>query len=178
MLPAAIKVQALPPLLPATNGVHDAVTAQERNTMEAFMQEVKALFEGSLSHRNRLCMSALLQDQFKQKLQVGSSCMLPSYNTTLPTGEERGKYLAMDLGGSKFRVALVDLSGRENSNDSMTIVKMRTFMIEKDAKALQGHAFFDWMAARIQELLQDSDVQKAHGNETLGMGLAWSFPVE
>ena len=40
--------------------------------------------------------------------------MLPSYVTTLPTGNETGCYLALDLGGTNFRVCQVHLTGVNN----------------------------------------------------------------
>lgn len=39
--------------------------------------------------------------------------MLPSYVTAIPNGTERGHYLALDLGGTNFRVLLVTLDGSE-----------------------------------------------------------------
>ena len=37
--------------------------------------------------------------------------MIPSFVSNLPKGNERGKYLALDLGGTNFRVCLVELKG-------------------------------------------------------------------
>ena len=147
-------------------------------TMDEYLRECSAMFQAPLKTANLLAMSAQLQDQFRDKLQSSKACMLPSYTHTLPTGNEQGKYLALDLGGSKFRVALVDLAGKANGGASMTIVKMRTVMIENRVRDLQGHAFFDWMADCINDLLEDPEAKAAHGGKPLGMGLAWSFPVE
>ncbi|KAK9760317.1 hypothetical protein K7432_015801, partial [Basidiobolus ranarum] len=37
--------------------------------------------------------------------------MIPTFVTGCPTGQEVGSYLALDLGGSNFRVCQVDLEG-------------------------------------------------------------------
>lgn len=38
--------------------------------------------------------------------------MLPSFVRGLPSGEETGHFLALDLGGTNFRVLLITLRGR------------------------------------------------------------------
>jgi hexokinase len=60
----------------------------------------------------------------------------------------------------------------------MKIVKMFNYRIGNKVRALEGHTFFDWMAERIGETLEDAVVKAAHGDTPLPMGLAWSFPVE
>lgn len=39
--------------------------------------------------------------------------MLPSFVRAVPNGTERGNFLALDLGGTNFRVLLIKLTGRE-----------------------------------------------------------------
>jgi hexokinase len=149
--------------------------------MDGFLREVKQLFEAPLKLPNLLSMSARLQEQFKEKLQSSKICMLPSYNHTLPTGHERGTYLAVDLGGSNLRVALVELGGKPNEEgncSTMHIVKMFTFRIDNIVRSLRGHDFFDWMAERIDEAIAEPEVKAAHGDDTFPMGISWSFPVE
>lgn len=146
--------------------------------MDDFLQEVRRLFQSPIDTKNMLDMSDALQEEFRQKLQSSDISMLPSYIYTLPTGQERGSYLALDVGGSTFRVAFVELNGRGNEKESMRILKMCTYKICNLVKALEGHQFFDWMAEKIQETLDDPVVVEVHGTDTLIMGLAWSFPIK
>jgi hexokinase len=146
-------------------------------TIDNFLSEVKCLFTAPLDPNTLLVISTKLQEQFKEKLQTNASCMLPSYNHTLPTGNEKGKYLALDVGGSTFRIALVSLTGKDNES-SMKIVKMSNYRITNKVRALKGHNFFDWMAERIGETLNDPVVKEAQDECPLPMGLAWSFPIE
>ncbi len=37
----------------------------------------------------------------------------PTYVRELPSGTERGKFLALDLGGTNFRVVLIEIEGHE-----------------------------------------------------------------
>lgn len=104
--------------------------------------------------------------------------MLPSYNHTLPSGDEQGSYLAIDVGGSNLRVALVKLCGRQVNGGEMRIVKMFNYRIDESVRSLRGREFFDWMADRIEESISDPEIYKAHGPGTYAIGVAWSFPVE
>jgi hexokinase len=175
MLPSLF--HALLPSLQPQKHMRDVVTPYEP-TMDDFLRDAKRHFEAPIKSGTMLAMSSKLQEQFKQKLESSQISMLPSYNHTLPTGQERGTYLALDVGGSTFRVALVELSGRSSEKDSMHIIKMRSERIGNRVKALKGNDFFDWMADRIAETLEEPEIKRCQGTETLAMGLAWSFPVE
>lgn len=179
---------ALPPNKSATLLTASVTTTRERaldralnpsRTMDDFLREVRRLFEAPLDPADLLVMSAKLEAQFRVKLQASNICMLPSFNHTLPTGNEKGTFLALDCGGTSFRVAVVELNSKEiPGQECMRIVKMKTVKIGDVARALEGHLFFDWMAERIGDTLADPEVQKLCEGKTMSMGLSWSFPVE
>jgi hexokinase len=146
--------------------------------MEDYIREVKRLFESPISLPNLMNMSAKLQEQFAEKLQNSDICMLPSYNHTLPSGDEKGSYLAIDVGGSTLRIALVELCGRQGNRGEMKIVKMFSYCIDNSIRSLKGREFFDWMAERVEESISNPEVRKTHGPGTYSMGVAWSFPIE
>ena len=103
-------------------------------------------------------------------------CMLPSFNYELPTGQEQGKYLAIEVGGSNLRMGLVDLNKRGNGLDldsHYTITETMCFSIDMAVLQLKEYQFFDWMAERIGEMLNKLLIKA-----TLPMGIAWSFPIE
>lgn len=152
------------------------VPVASRADMDGFLCDIERVFLETLTHETLLDMSQQLQSQFRDGLKNSKMSMLPSYNHTMPTGYERGTYLALDVGGSTFRTALVELGGELRGN--MEMVKMRSFRIDNTVRALKGHAFFDWMAERIEETLHDPEIKRHCGDQTLAMGLAWSFPVE
>ena len=120
-----------------------------------------------------------LKAQFRDRLLNDAACMLPSYNHQLPAGTERGRFLSLDVGGSTLRVALIELRGAASTEgtESMEILSMQSFKITPALKQLEGMAFFDWMAARIIEVVDQVEGRPASG-AALPMGLAWSFPIE
>lgn len=145
-----------------------------RRTLDNFAEEVDRLFTSPLSLRNMIIMSEKIREQFKSCLQSSPVCMLPSYNHALPSGTEKGTYLALDVGGSTFRVALIELGGA----GAMKILQESSSPIDNDVKLLEGTLFFDWMAEKIESML--SAVGADYGREAvpLSMGLSWSFPIE
>lgn len=183
---------------PLPSGTKDAVDIQvtsldeelplyrntQTTTMKDFLAEVKGLFEAPLQTKSLHAMSRQLQREFRQKLKASNMCMLPSFHHTLPTGREKATILALDVGGSTFRIALIELSGRETcqgvvKDDGMDIKRLKSFPIDNEVRSLEGRLFFDWMAERIDQVL-DADNHQADDNADgpLPMALAWSFPIE
>ncbi|EAA31127.1 actin-like ATPase domain-containing protein [Neurospora crassa] len=168
-----------------------------RRTREEFLKEAKKLLLGPIGSNHfiknsgptpddpLLLLSKKLEAQFRQGLQTSPACMLPSYNHQLPGGHESGQYLAVDIGGSTLRVGVVDLKGRQTTDDDdSTIVHMDSYKIDRNVRLLRGAFFFKWMARKVETSLKKAidagHISKAEyelGNP-MPMGLAWSFPLE
>ncbi|KAI8065643.1 hypothetical protein BC940DRAFT_326850 [Gongronella butleri] len=102
----------------------------------------------------------------------GLATMIPSYVTRLPTGQEQGTYLALDLGGSTLRVCAVELLG--NGKVQVDEVK-RTIGMTDPLRTGQVEPFFDWMVDTVAMLLEKQQLDPA---SALSMGVSWSFPVD
>jgi hexokinase len=142
---------------------------------EDFLDDVDKLLRRSVRRERLLKLSEGLRVQFEESLSDNPLCMLPSYNHQLPTGHECGTYLALDVGGSTFRVALIQLSGRESESK---ILEIKSVKIDGKIKQLKGEAFFDWMAQRIEETLAGQSEGYKMSDAPLSMGMSWSFPIE
>ncbi|KAK4242725.1 hypothetical protein C8A03DRAFT_28954 [Achaetomium macrosporum] len=154
-----------------TTKVHDDPAAD-------FLAEAEHLLLGYIEAGGLKKFSRKLKRQFRERLRSNPACMLPSYNSQLPTGNEAGQYLSLDVGGSTLRVALVELKGRRASGSDSGIIRMDTFKIDSDVRNLRGTEFFDWIAERIHRTVAQ-DIGKAHSpDQPLLAGLAWSFPIE
>lgn len=149
-------------------------------TLDGLLEEVQRLFEQQSMVESLLSLSKDLQIELKQHLISSPQCMLPSFNYTLPTGEERGTYLALEVGGSNLRMAFVELRGRRQNSESLRVKHTLSFPIDNSVRQLQDYAFFDWMAERIRETLasQNGVSYQTDDSEPLRMGVAWSFPIE
>ncbi|KAF5708615.1 hexokinase [Fusarium mundagurra] len=150
-----------------------------RNSTQDFLKETEALFLDPVSHDGLQQLSHNLRKQLLGRLETDMKCMLLSDSHQLPRRTEVGRFVALDVGGSAFRVALVELCGRmSNIGDESRIVSMRNFHITPEIKALEGMAFFDWMAERILETLSTELEQHDRSDGPLPMSMAWSFPIE
>ena len=152
------------------------MSTQAPTPLDIFVQEVESQFEPQLRIENLLTWSEKLQTELRQHMISSPQCMLPSFNYELPTGQEQGKYLAIEVGGSNLRMGLVDLNKRGNGLDldlHYTITETMCFSIDMAVLQLKEYQFFDWMAERIGEMLNKLLIKA-----TLPMGIAWSFPIE
>ena len=174
----AILAYWVSPLAPktASNG---KLAAASRKTLEEFLKDAEAALLGPFKGEGLSTLADNLKVQFVQGMQSDLPCMLPSYSHLLPKGDEAGQYLALDVGGSTLRVALVELRGRAAEEGKQSeIISMRNFKISRDIKDYEGMVFFDWMAARIIETLKESNNHEHSIEKPLPVALAWSFPLE
>ena len=119
----------------------------------------------SFSNPDRARLIADFQAQMRRGLAAdpGSIAMRPSY-VSRPTGDERGLYAALDLGGSNVRATLVSLPGGG-----------RVHVLRRDAfrlPATSGSAsdLFDPVAEFIGGVLDEDD--------GYGLGFIFSFPLD
>ncbi|XP_049994397.1 hexokinase HKDC1 [Alexandromys fortis] len=94
--------------------------------------------------------------------------MLPTYVYGMPDGTEKGKFLALDLGGTNFRVLLVKIrSGRKS-------VRMynKIFAIPLEIMQGTGEELFDHIVQCIADFLDYMGLKGAQ----LPLGFTFSFP--
>lgn len=125
---------------------------------------------------------------FRERCHNEGISMLPSFMYVMPNGSESGTSVAVDLGGSTLRVAVIRLYSRQrrsigaigNYGDvvhkSFADVKCRkSWLVNDMVKRMAGREFFDWIVERIAQVLETAG--EADGRN-LSMGLTWSFPIE
>ncbi|XP_030576007.1 hexokinase HKDC1 isoform X4 [Archocentrus centrarchus] len=97
--------------------------------------------------------------------------MLPSYVYHTPDGTERGKYLALDLGGTNFRAMLVKFKKGLQNN---TRLYHKIYTIPLEIMQGTGEELFDHLAQYVSDFLDYMGIKKAH----LPAGFTFSFPCE
>ncbi|KAK5104920.1 N-acetylglucosamine kinase 1 [Lithohypha guttulata] len=129
-------------------------------------KEVISLFlEPCDIHRMRY-MSLCLKEEYQKKLKSSTAC------------QERGTFIALDLGGSTLRVAVIELCTRADPNGGLSIRHMTVHKINEHVRQLFAKDFFDWMAAKAIDTLRQCEHTQSLLHETVHVGLAWSFPIE
>ncbi|KAI1298318.1 glucokinase [Mortierella claussenii] len=121
---------------------------------------------------------------FVEQMRVGLSehqskdlAMIPTFVTGRPEGNERGSYLALDLGGTNLRVCLVTLMGNRRLESHQKAFKVSDHLQEADIKELM-----DFIAISIKEFIAYEHInskicEHPSDSETLELGFTFSFPV-
>ena len=90
----------------------------------------------------------------------------------LPTGREHGAYLALDLGGTNFRVILVELDSKSTS----VRMKAAKHPVSEELMVGPGVDLFNFMADRLRDFMLEhnllGDDEKEHH-----LGFTFSFPT-
>ncbi|XP_028807659.1 hexokinase-1-like [Neltuma alba] len=101
--------------------------------------------------------------------------MLISYVDNLPSGDEKGIFYALDLGGTNFRVLRVQLGGKEKgvAHQGMEEVSIPPHLMTGSSEAL-----FDFIAGALAKFI-DSEPEAFHPppGRQRELGFTFSFPV-
>ena len=137
---------------------------------EEFFSSLEKAFSISAS-----AISVMIEDfhaEMGKGLQGNESSlkMIPSF-IDKPKGNEKGEFLALDLGGTNFRVLTVKLDGKGNA----TVPAAGKFAIPQKDMQGTGVALFDFIAACIDTFLTENNIDR---NRTHDLAFTFSFPVE
>ncbi|PGH08662.1 hypothetical protein AJ79_05944 [Helicocarpus griseus UAMH5409] len=150
---------------------------------------IAALFDYPAAEVNRGVKEFIREMNEGLEKEGATLSQIPSYVTAVPNGTEKGIYLAVDLGGTNFRVCSVHLHGDSTFSISQSKVAIpRELMVTAHAKEL-----FAFLALQIERFLQThmadhftSHVEKrqtGHVTEPYAeeqifdLGFTFSFPV-
>lgn len=99
-----------------------------------------------------------------------SLAMIPTF-VDMPTGKETGRFIALDLGGTNFRVLDVALKGR----GAIEVNAEEKFRLQNKDITGTGRQLFNFIAENIREFMQ---VNKIEFGKKRDMGFTFSFPVK
>ncbi|XP_011614105.2 hexokinase-4 isoform X1 [Takifugu rubripes] len=98
--------------------------------------------------------------------------MLPTYVCSTPEGSEVGDFLALDLGGTNFRVMLVKV-GEDEEGSWKVLTKKQMYSIPEDAMTGTAEMLFDYIAECMSHFLDHYHMK----HKKLPLGFTFSFPV-
>lgn len=102
--------------------------------------------------------------------------MLISFVDNLPTGDEKGLFYALDLGGTNFRVLRVQLGGKEKR-----VIKQEFDEVSIPPNLMVGtsDALFDFIASALAKFVatEGEDFHLSPGRQR-ELGFTFSFPVK
>ncbi|KAK2460019.1 hypothetical protein APHAL10511_007942 [Amanita phalloides] len=144
-----------------------------KKTMADHLRRLESIFTLT-PQRMRMIVEA-----FKEALELGleqpgqTVPMLPTYVFGWPTGQEKGDFLAMDLGGTNLRVCLVNVQG--NGKFEITQTKYR---LTEEQKHDEGQKLFDFCAECLKTFINTNFAEEnaLKPGEILPLGFTFSYP--
>lgn len=115
-------------------------------------------------------------DAFKEEMlaaldeRQSSLQMENTYIPELPDGTEEGKYLALDLGGTNFRVILLELA-----NGRILKEEFNFYHISDEARLGCGIELFDYLADCVKDFMGLKGIAL---DAKMPMGFTFSFPMK
>lgn len=153
-------------------------------TNMALEQEAKRMaaeFEYSTDDLNKGVTHFLAEMHDGLEKQGTHISQIPTYVTAVPNGTEKGTFLAVDLGGTNFRVCSITLNGDHTFSLTQSKVAVPRALMETQVAA----ELFGFMAKQIEIFLQTHhadhfETHKSKPGEVpfFDLGFTFSFPVE
>ena len=88
-----------------------------------------------------------------------------------PDGNETGKYLAVDLGGTNIRVCWIELKGRKNDIS----VTQNEFKLPEEIKTGTADELWEFVAGSVEKFIQQQELGGSQ-EEPLNLGFTFSYP--
>ncbi|KAK2118503.1 Hexokinase-3 [Saguinus oedipus] len=129
------------------------------------LEETLAPFR--LNHDQLAAVQAQMREAMAKGLrgEASSLRMLPTYVRATPDGSERGDFLALDLGGTNFRVLLVRVT-------TCVQITSQIYSIPESVAQGSGQQLFD----HIVDCIVDFQQKQGLSGQSLPLGFTFSFP--
>ncbi|KTW26447.1 hypothetical protein T552_02926 [Pneumocystis carinii B80] len=112
-------------------------------------------------------------DKFVEQLEKGLSKnggtipMFPTWVLGYANGDEQGTYLALDIGGTNFRLCKIDLYGKRNFD-----IVQSNYNISPELKKSNSDVFFGFIAKCLKDFLREHHEIK----KDIILGFTFSYP--
>lgn len=119
----------------------------------------------------RAMFKSLVQGLSRTGHEKSSVKCIPTYVRHMPTGQEKGQFLALDLGGTNFRILLIELHGSREVKPSISSAK---FTIPDGLMEGNGSELFKKIADDLYTFLESRGIL----DKVLPLAFTFSFPLE
>ncbi|KAF1769587.1 hypothetical protein GCK72_001404 [Caenorhabditis remanei] len=166
------------PLIDTQNGIATDARIKKQRPPPLVVSRPRDLIQEScerlvLSDQQLRRIMTLMEKSMEQGLSASKKNvavkMLPTYVDAVPNGTEKGDFLALDLGGTNFRVLHIKLEGKE------TKMTGKIFRVPESIMRGTGEALFDHIADCMAKFMEENNLKDA---PKLPLGFTFSFPCE
>ena len=150
----------------------DLIVNNGKNTMLVILKNrLKVIFSDHIHVVEQRLRAGINEGLSKARHNEATVKCFPTYVNELPTGNETGRFLALDLGGTNFRVLLVEIGDQSKMEFSM---ESKIFAIPKEIMTGTGTELFDHIADCISQFIAENGLH----DEVLPLGFTFSFPCK
>ncbi|KAF4944958.1 hypothetical protein FGADI_12302 [Fusarium gaditjirri] len=138
--------------------------------LQTYLQELERDFTVDTAKLKHITKHFIHELDKGLSVQGGSIPMNPTWVMQQPTGNETGKYLVLDLGGTNLRVFSVELS-EEKSGFKVNQV---THKLPKELRTGPAERLWDFVAGNLEEFLKTADFEAGTNTD---LSFIFSFPT-
>uniref|UniRef100_A0A286XG38 Phosphotransferase n=1 Tax=Cavia porcellus TaxID=10141 RepID=A0A286XG38_CAVPO len=139
------------------------------------LQEIdKYLYAMRLSDETLLDIMARFKEEMRNGLSrdynpTATVKMLPTFVRSIPDGSEKGDFIALDLGGSSFRILRVQVNHEKKQNVNM---ESEAYAVPENILHGSGSQLFDHVAECLGDFMDKREIK----DKNLPVGITFSFP--
>jgi hexokinase len=98
--------------------------------------------------------------------------------TGLPTGNERGTILTIDLGGTNLRVCKVTLHGDRKGAKEKSDLDQDQYKMAQDLKTGEAEGLWNFIAEKLEEFMKSRKLDKEYSTQKpMPLGFTFSYPA-
>ena len=125
-------------------------------------------------------LSTRLSGTYRDLAANSSEQFFPIATTRLPTGREKGRYLAVYLGLFYLRVAFIELLGEEQVGKRPPVRRTleKAWPIENRLRRDNADSLFSWIGDCIAEVIHDDLANSEDAPSEITAGISFCFPIK
>lgn len=125
-------------------------------------------------------------NRFREELKEGleqydrNIPMNMSWVLGMPSGKEKGTFLALDLGGTNLRVCKVDLHGDSGSDSAKHSLMQEQYKLPSELKTASADQLWTFIIEKVAKFMADKGLDKEYKNEDgnrMQLGFTFSYPA-
>jgi hexokinase len=98
--------------------------------------------------------------------------------TGLPSGNEKGTILTLDLGGTNLRVCKVTLHGDKEGAKEKSDLDQEQYKLPQDLKTGDAEGLWSFIAEKLQDFVKSRSLDKEYSNDKpMPLGFTFSYPA-
>ncbi|KAF1362438.1 hypothetical protein EJ07DRAFT_163678 [Lizonia empirigonia] len=122
--------------------------------------------------------------RFREELDEGLAkheqniAMHQTWVHRLPSGNERGTFLTLDLGGTNLRVCEITLHGHEKEGKEKTQLDQKQYKLPEELKKGDADGLFNFIAQELEDFVKSKDLDKEYSKDRpMPLGFTFSYPA-